>query len=100
MDCHSIHEALARQEITLPRISTEHQTADIFTKAISRHRHKFMIDKLMTNINLRGGITKLGHILYIAIVYIYGIFVVGRVMLRILNDLIEEITHVIIIIRL
>jgi hypothetical protein len=47
VDCHSIHEALARQEITLPRISTEHQTADIFTKAISRHRHKFMIDKLM-----------------------------------------------------
>jgi hypothetical protein len=49
---------------------------------------------------LRGGIIKLGHILYIAIVYIYEIFVVGRVMLRILNDLIEEIMHVIIIIRL
>jgi hypothetical protein len=47
VDCHSIHEALVRQEITLPHISTEHQTADIFTKALSRHRHQFMIDKLM-----------------------------------------------------
>jgi hypothetical protein len=43
VDCHSICEALVRQEITLPYISTEHQTADIFTKALSRHRHKFMI---------------------------------------------------------
>lgn len=35
VDCHSIREALVRQEITLPHISTEHQTADIFTKALS-----------------------------------------------------------------
>jgi hypothetical protein len=47
VDCHSIREALVRQEITLPHISTKHQTADIFTKALSRHHHKFMIDKLM-----------------------------------------------------
>jgi hypothetical protein len=25
--------------ITLPHISTEHQTADIFNKALFRHRH-------------------------------------------------------------
>jgi hypothetical protein len=47
VDYHSIREALVRQEITLPHISTEHQTADIFTKALSRHHHKFMFDKLM-----------------------------------------------------
>jgi hypothetical protein len=55
-------------------------------------------------------VTRLGNILYIAIVYIYRIFVVGRAMLGIyvvggamlgiLNDLIEKIVHVIIIIRL
>jgi hypothetical protein len=47
VDCHSILESFARQEITLPHISTEHQTADIFTKALSRPRHHFLIDKLM-----------------------------------------------------
>ena len=55
-------------------------------------------------------ITRLGNILYIAIVYIYriyvvgremlGIFMVGGAMLGILNDLIEIIMHVIIIIML
>jgi hypothetical protein len=54
--------------------------------------------------------TRLGNILYIAIVYIYRIFVVGRAtlgiyvvggaILGILNDLIEKIVHIIIIIRL
>ena len=47
VDCHSICESFHRHEITLPHISTEHQTADIFTKALSRHRHKFLVDKLM-----------------------------------------------------
>jgi hypothetical protein len=47
VDCHSIREALTRHEITLPHISTEHQTADVFTKALSRPRHQFLIDKLM-----------------------------------------------------
>jgi hypothetical protein len=47
VDCHSIRESLARQEITLPHISTKHQTADVFTKALSRPRHQFLIDKLM-----------------------------------------------------
>lgn len=47
MDCNSIRESLARQEITLPHISTTHQTADVFTKALSRPRHQFLIDKLL-----------------------------------------------------
>jgi hypothetical protein len=46
VDCHSIRESLVCQEIT-PHIFTKHQNANIFTKALSRHRHKFMIDKLM-----------------------------------------------------
>jgi len=45
VDCHSIREAFASQEITLPHISTEHQTADVL--ALSHPRHQFMIDKLM-----------------------------------------------------
>jgi len=47
MDCHSIRESLARQEITLPHISTTHQTADVFTKALSHPRHQILIDKLL-----------------------------------------------------
>jgi hypothetical protein len=47
VDCHSIREAFARQETTFPNITTEHQTTDVFTKALSRPRHQFLIDKLM-----------------------------------------------------
>jgi hypothetical protein len=32
--------------ITLPHIFTEHQTANVFTKALSRPCHQFLIDKL------------------------------------------------------
>ncbi|XP_022874305.1 uncharacterized protein LOC111393145 [Olea europaea var. sylvestris] len=38
---------VGRHEISLPHISTENQPADVFTKALSRHRHQLMIDKLM-----------------------------------------------------
>jgi hypothetical protein len=47
VDCHSIRESLAQKEITLPRISTTHQTTNVFTKALSRPRHQFLIDKLL-----------------------------------------------------
>jgi hypothetical protein len=47
VECHSSREALARQEITLPHISTKNQTANVFTKALPHHRHQFLIDKLM-----------------------------------------------------
>jgi len=47
VDCHYIREALDHNILTLPYISIEHQTADVFTKALSRPRHQLMIDKLM-----------------------------------------------------
>jgi hypothetical protein len=47
VDCHSIRESLAQKEITLPHISNTHQTADVFTKALSRPHHQFLIDKLL-----------------------------------------------------
>ena len=47
VDCHSIREAYDKRVITLPHISTKHQIADIFTKALSRPRYQFLSDKLM-----------------------------------------------------
>nr|XP_027080359.1 uncharacterized protein LOC113703255 [Coffea arabica]XP_027080361.1 uncharacterized protein LOC113703256 [Coffea arabica] len=47
VDCHSIREAYDDHVISLPHITTDLQTADIFTKALSRHRHNFLVDKLM-----------------------------------------------------
>jgi hypothetical protein len=46
-DCYYIREALDHNILTLPYISTEHHTTDVFTKALSRLRHQLMIDKLM-----------------------------------------------------
>ncbi|KAG2663791.1 hypothetical protein I3760_16G049400 [Carya illinoinensis] len=43
VDCHSIREAFEARVITLPHIFTELQIADIFTKALTRHRHYFLI---------------------------------------------------------
>jgi hypothetical protein len=43
VDCHSIRKSFDRHVITLPHISTEHQTADIFIKALSRYRHQFLV---------------------------------------------------------
>ena len=45
VDYHSIRESFDRHVITLPHISIEHQTTDIFTKALSRHQ--FLVYKLM-----------------------------------------------------
>jgi hypothetical protein len=45
--CHSICEAYDARVISLPHISTTLQTADVFTKALSKHRHNFLVDKLM-----------------------------------------------------
>ena len=39
VDCHSICEAFETRVITLPHISIDLQIADIFTKALPRHRH-------------------------------------------------------------
>lgn len=47
VDCHSIREACDNGVISLPHISSALQTADIFTKALSRQRHQFLVGKLM-----------------------------------------------------
>jgi len=47
VDCHSIREAFEARIITLPHISTDLQIADIFTKALTCHRHCFLSSKLM-----------------------------------------------------
>ena len=47
VDCHSIRDAYDRRVISLPHISTSIQIADIFTKTLTRQRHKFLLSKLM-----------------------------------------------------
>eukprot|EP00258_Populus_trichocarpa_P025344 XP_024441363.1 ABC transporter B family member 11 isoform X2 [Populus trichocarpa] len=47
VNCHSIRESFDQHVITFSHISPEHQTSDIFTKTLSRHRHQFLVDKLM-----------------------------------------------------
>ena len=44
---HSIREALDSHIISLPYISTTLQIADVFTKAMTRQRHQFLVGKLM-----------------------------------------------------
>ena len=47
VNCHSISEAFQAHVITLPHISIELQIIDIFTKALTCHRHCFLSSKLM-----------------------------------------------------
>jgi len=47
VDCHSIRETYDARVISLPHISTTLQIVDVFTKALSKHRHHFLVDKLM-----------------------------------------------------
>lgn len=47
VDCHSIREAIDSQVLSLPHISIDLQIADIFTKAITRQCHFFLVNKLM-----------------------------------------------------
>ena len=47
VDCHSIHEAFEARVITLPHISIKLQIANIFIKALTRHRHCFLSSKLL-----------------------------------------------------
>jgi len=47
VDCHSICEAYDARAISLPHIFTTFQTTDVFTKALSKQRHHFLVDKLM-----------------------------------------------------
>jgi hypothetical protein len=47
VDCHSIREAVDNRVISLPHVSTDLQIADVFTKAMARQRHQFLVGKLM-----------------------------------------------------
>ena len=47
VDCHSIREAYDARVISLTHIYTTLQTADVFTKALSKHQHHFLVNKLM-----------------------------------------------------
>nr|CAN67587.1 hypothetical protein VITISV_036279 [Vitis vinifera] len=47
VDCHSICEAFEAHVITLPHIFTDLQIANLFTKALPRHRHCLLSSKLM-----------------------------------------------------
>ncbi|KAL9379742.1 hypothetical protein Peur_028224 [Populus x canadensis] len=47
VDCHYIREAFTRGVITLPHLTTDLQIADVFTKALTCQRHKFISSKLM-----------------------------------------------------
>jgi hypothetical protein len=47
VDCHSIRDTLESRVISLSHISSDLQVADIFTKAMTRQRHQFLIGKLL-----------------------------------------------------
>ena len=47
VDYHSIRKALDTHLISLPHISINLQIIDVFTKAMTRHRHQFLMGKLM-----------------------------------------------------
>jgi len=47
VDCHFIRDAFDSHVISLPHITSTLQLADIFTKAVPRPRHQFLVNKLM-----------------------------------------------------
>ena len=47
VDCHSIRDTLESQVISLPHISFNLQVANVFTKALTRQRHQFLVGKLL-----------------------------------------------------
>ena len=47
VDCHSIRDTLESQVISLPHISSDLQVADVFTKALTRQQHQFLVGKLL-----------------------------------------------------
>ncbi|KAL9444098.1 hypothetical protein AB3S75_017305 [Citrus x aurantiifolia] len=47
VDCHYFRKALDTRIISLPHISPTLQRADVFTKAMTRKRHQFLMSKLM-----------------------------------------------------
>ena len=55
VDCHYIREVFTQGVITLPHLTTNLQIVDVFTKALTCQRHKFLSSKLMM-IDLRASI--------------------------------------------
>ena len=47
IDCHFIRHHVVTEKITLPHVSTHHQLADIFTKALPKTRHNDLTGRLM-----------------------------------------------------
>ena len=47
IDCHYIRDTLESRLIYLPHISYDLQVADVFTKALTRQRHQFLVGKLL-----------------------------------------------------
>ena len=47
MDCHYIREAFTQGVITPPHFTIDLQIVDVFTKALTHQRHKFLSSKLM-----------------------------------------------------
>ena len=47
VDCHYIREAVDTQLLSFPHVPTTLQVADLFTKSHTRHRHQFLVGKLM-----------------------------------------------------
>ena len=45
--CSSIRDTLESRVISLPHISSDLQVADVFTKALTRQRHQFLVGKLL-----------------------------------------------------
>lgn len=46
MDCYFVRERVESNEILPCKISTEHQVADLFTKALGAARFRFLVGKL------------------------------------------------------
>ena len=47
VDFHSIRDTLESRVLSLPHISSYLQVADVFTKALTRQRHQFLVGKLL-----------------------------------------------------
>ncbi|RVW60692.1 Retrovirus-related Pol polyprotein from transposon RE2 [Vitis vinifera] len=47
VDCHSIRDILESWVIFLPHISSNLQVSNVFTKALTRQRHQFLVGKLL-----------------------------------------------------
>lgn len=47
VDCHFIRQCVVKGTIQLPQVSSEHQLADLFTKAMPKSSHDYFSSKLL-----------------------------------------------------